>query len=83
MGARTYIEAYTRYGDVVLDPCRGGGTVPAVCLELNRHFIAFDVDETAVKPTRRRLGRTAGAGDEVGADEAPDNDADDRPTLRS
>jgi len=77
VAARTYIEAYTRYGDVVLDPCCGGGTVPAVCLELQRRFVAFDVDENAVKRTLRRLGRTTDAGGGVDdADDDPDDDPD-------
>lgn len=55
VAARKYIEAYTRLGDVVLDPCSGGGTIPAVCVELDRHFVAFDVDPKSVKRTQRRV----------------------------
>jgi DNA-cytosine methyltransferase len=76
--ARTYIEAYTRPGDVVLDPFVGGGTVPAVCVELNRHFLAFDADPNAVKRTLRRLERMSGdAGDDVGDPEGDEDDPDD------
>ncbi len=59
VAARTYIEAYTRPGDAVLDPMCGGGTVPAVCVELNRHYLAFDLDGRAVQRTLRRLARMA------------------------
>lgn len=30
-------------------------TVPAVCVELNRHFVAYDIDPKSVKRTLRRL----------------------------
>ena len=72
VAARTYIEAYTRPGDVVLDPCVGGGTVPAVCVELDRHFLAFDVDPKAVRRTLRRLAKLARADRTEGE---PDDDA--------
>jgi len=55
VAVRQYIEAYTRLGDVVLDPCCGGGTVPAVCVELDRHFVAFDIEAKSVKRTQRRV----------------------------
>lgn len=50
-----YITAYTKPGDVVLDPFCGGGTTPAACKELGRFFLAFDADPEAVKTTIWRL----------------------------
>jgi len=53
-----YIAAYTLPNDTVLDPFCGGGTIPAACKELGRHFIAFDSDEDAVRTTIGRLNGT-------------------------
>lgn len=50
-----YIAAYTKPGDIVLDPFCGGGTTPAACRELGRFFLAFDADSEAVKTTIWRL----------------------------
>lgn len=50
-----YIAAYTEPGALVLDPFVGGGTTPAACKELNRHYVAFDVDPEAVSISIRRL----------------------------
>jgi len=50
-----YIEAYTRAGDIVLDPFVGGGTTPWACKQLGRYYVAFDVDEDAVKLSMERL----------------------------
>lgn len=50
-----YIAAYTKPGDVVLDPFVGGGTTPWACKQLGRYFVAFDVDENAVKLSMERL----------------------------
>ena len=53
-----YIPAYTKPGDVVLDPFCGGGTTPHACKSLGRYYLAFDADEDAVKLTIARLNGT-------------------------
>lgn len=50
-----YIAAYTKPGDVVLDPFVGGGTTPWACKQLGRYFVAFDVNEDAVKLSMERV----------------------------
>lgn len=50
-----YIAAYTKPGDIVLDPFVGGGTTPWACKKLGRYFIAFDVDEEAIKLSTERV----------------------------
>jgi len=50
-----YIAAYTRPGDLVLDPFVGGGTTPWACKQLGRYYAAFDVDEDAVRLSMARL----------------------------
>lgn len=52
---RQYISVFTKPGDLVLDPFVGGGTVPAVCKALGRHFLGFDKDETSVRVALQRL----------------------------
>lgn len=52
---RYYIDAYTKPGDLVLDPFTGGGTTAAVCKALGRRFAAYDSDPEAVKLTLARL----------------------------
>ena len=49
------IKAFTVENQIVLDPFVGGGTIPYVCKKLNRNFIAFDKDETAVRLSIERL----------------------------
>ena len=39
------IERLTDPGDVILDPFTGKGTVPVVCVEYGRNFVAFEIDE--------------------------------------
>lgn len=55
--ARYYIDCFSRPGDTVLDPYCGGGTTAVACKYLRRHWLCFDVDETAVTTARARLDR--------------------------
>lgn len=50
-----YIAAYTKPGDVVLDPFVGGGTTPWACKKLGRYYVAFDVSEEAIKLSMERV----------------------------
>ena len=50
-----YLARLTQPGAMVFDPYTGGGTVPAVCKRLGRHFVAFEVDGEAAEIARRRL----------------------------
>lgn len=52
---RKILEAFTKEGDMVLDPYSGGGTVAAVCKDMKRRFLAYDVDPEAVKVGLERL----------------------------
>ncbi|MGI5836045.1 MAG: DNA methyltransferase [Chloroflexota bacterium] len=49
------MERLTTPGDVVLDPFLGCGTTAVAAIELNRHFIGCDVDQSAIIATRHRL----------------------------
>lgn len=46
--ARYYIDAFSKVGDLVLDPFVGGGTTLAACRLLNRRGIGFDIDPSAL-----------------------------------
>lgn len=53
--AQYYLECFSRPGDLVFDPFCGGGTVPYVCKQLARHFIAFEIDPVTADVARKRL----------------------------
>lgn len=53
--ARYYIDCFSAPGDLIFDPFCGGGTVPAVCKQLNRRFIAFEIDPAVADIARKRL----------------------------
>ena len=39
------ICTYTNEGDVVVDNCMGSGTTAVACINTNRNFIGFEIDE--------------------------------------
>lgn len=53
--AAYYIGCFSKPGDTVFEPFTGGGTTPAVCRQLERNFIAFEIDEQATAIARKRL----------------------------
>lgn len=53
--SRYYIDCFTLPGETVFDPFCGGGTTAAVCRQIGRNFITFDVDPIAVEDARKRL----------------------------
>ncbi len=54
------IRRYSQPGDLVFDPCVGGGTVPTAARLLSRRFVGFDIDEEAVRRTMARLEQAQG-----------------------
>lgn len=52
------IEHFTDVGDIVIDPFCGGGTVPAVCKMLSRHWLAFEIDPDTAETARQRIRQT-------------------------
>ena len=53
--ASYYIDCFSRPGDLIFDPFCGGGTVPAVCKQIHRRFIAFEIDPKTATIARKRL----------------------------
>ena len=53
-----YLKAFSRDGEAVLDLYTGGGTVPAVCKQLRRNYIAFEIDPATADLARERVANT-------------------------
>ena len=53
-----FMDKFTNNSMIVLDPFAGGGTVPAVCKQLNRNYTAFEIDPETAKLARERVRNT-------------------------
>jgi len=53
-----YVNAFTDNNGLVVDPFSGGGTVPAVCKMLGRHYLAFEIDPGVAERARERVRNT-------------------------
>ena len=49
------IKTYTNKGETVLDNCMGSGTTAIACLNTNRQYIGFELDETYHKLSLERI----------------------------
>ena len=49
------IRTYTNEGETVLDNCMGSGTTAIACLNTNRNFIGFELDENYFNITNQRI----------------------------
>lgn len=49
------IKDNTNEGDIVFDPCMGSGTTAIACLETNRKYIGFELDETFYNVIQERI----------------------------
>jgi hypothetical protein len=54
--AEDYIRSLCPPGGIVLDPFIGSGTTAAAAIKHGRQYIGFDVRESQIELTRRRLG---------------------------
>ena len=52
---KDHIISWSNEGDLVLDPFSGSGTTAVCCRELNRNFIAFELDEKYYADSVKRL----------------------------
>jgi site-specific DNA-methyltransferase (adenine-specific) len=52
---RIMIEQSTQKGDLVLDPFMGAGSTALACVQAERHFIGFEIDEQYYDIAQRRL----------------------------
>ncbi len=53
-----WVSAGSLKDQVIFDPFTGGGTVPAVCKQLNRHYLAFEIDPDTADLARQRVAET-------------------------
>jgi DNA modification methylase len=53
-----FIRLFSEKGDIVLDPFAGSGTTALAAKNLERHFIAIDIDKNYCRDARERLGIT-------------------------
>ena len=49
------IKTYTNEGETVLDNCMGSGTTAIACLNTNRNYIGFELDETYFNLANERI----------------------------
>jgi len=56
--AEYYIARLSAPGQLLWEPFCGGGTVPAVCKMLGRHYLAFEIDPEVAERARERVRNT-------------------------
>jgi len=49
------IKTYTNKGETVLDNCIGSGTTAIACLDTNRNYLGFELDEQYYNLTNKRI----------------------------
>ena len=49
------IKTYTNEGDIVLDNCMGSGSTCVACVNTNRRYIGFELDEKYFKIAKQRI----------------------------
>ncbi|HZK21087.1 MAG TPA: site-specific DNA-methyltransferase [Oscillospiraceae bacterium] len=49
------IKTYTNEDEVVLDNCMGSGTTAIACINTNRNYIGFELDETYFEVAQKRI----------------------------
>src|SRR5699024_3158162 len=49
------IKTYTNKNETVLDNCMGSGTTAIACMNTERNFIGFELDETYYKKSLERI----------------------------
>ena len=49
------IKTYTNEGETVLDNCMGSGTTAIACMNTNRNYIGFELDENYYKKSLERI----------------------------
>ena len=49
------IKTYTNEGETVLDNCMGSGSTGVACINTNRNFIGYELDEKYFEIAKERL----------------------------
>lgn len=58
---KTLIRAFTRPGQIVLDPFCGSGSTVAAAQELERRYTGIEIDPVHCRTARERLPNTEGS----------------------
>ena len=53
------IKTYTNEGETVLDNCMGSGTTAIACMNTNRNYIGFELDEDYYELASKRISKHA------------------------
>ena len=53
-----FVKTYTNEGDTILDNCMGSGGTGVACINTNRNFIGYELDEKYFKIAKERLQNT-------------------------
>lgn len=53
------IKTYTNEGETVLDNCMGSGTTGVACVNLNRNFIGFELDDEYFEIAKERIEKAS------------------------
>ena len=59
------IKTYTNEGETVLDNCMGSGTTAVACVNTNRHYIGFELNEQYFKIAKSRISDVISSKSEV------------------
>lgn len=54
---KKFIKVSSKENDVILDPFLGSGTTAIACMELNREFIGYEINEEYYNIALKRLGK--------------------------
>lgn len=55
------LKMFTRDNDLILDPFIGSGSTAVACLQLNRRFIGFEIEEKYYKIALERVKKALGS----------------------
>ena len=50
-------KTYTNEGDLVLDNCMGSGSTGVACVDTNRDFIGFELNEQYFEIAKERINK--------------------------
>lgn len=56
--AKDHIISWSNEGDIVLDPFIGSGTTASACIELNRHYIGFEISSKYFSIANERIEKS-------------------------
>ena len=50
-----FIKTYSNENDIILDSCIGSGSIPIACINTNRNYIGFELDNTYFDLAEKRI----------------------------